>query len=108
MFQACGKVAASMIFEESVELLQPRVATLDAQSVANVRRPGIFSDLVTRVKMRLDVRPPQQRSSGSWLLVSSFEGNRFLAREVWWPGSYVLFPSYAASVCSCAHSFRVW
>eukprot|EP00439_Symbiodinium_sp_Y106_P050923 s3564_g6.t1 len=29
-------VAASMIFEESVELLQPRVATLDAQSVANV------------------------------------------------------------------------
>ena len=39
-FEARGKVAASMIFEECVELLQPRVATLDAQSVANVRRPG--------------------------------------------------------------------
>ena len=35
-----GKVASSMIFEESVQLLQPRVATLDAQSVANAWRQG--------------------------------------------------------------------
>ena len=35
--QHCAaKVAFSQIFEESVELLTPRVSTLDAQSVANV------------------------------------------------------------------------
>ena len=37
----CGEVASSTIFEESVQLLQPRVTTLDAQSVANARCPGV-------------------------------------------------------------------